>query len=143
MHFNKHTRFRSNYIRSQPYVNLSNNSHEIISTLSIVYTVKIKYSSPLYSPAYVLALSLMFKMFRPLGMIFDTHTHIHTHTCAIFRREETIRTVHCTRTHAYNTNNLVSRLRDITQPTYAWYPASNQRHHCFGQIIRPLNVYTG
>ena len=119
-----YNRFRSNYIRSQLYINLSNNSHEIISTLSIVHTLKIKYSKPLYSPAYVLAFSLMFKMFRPLGMIF-THTHTHTHTqththaYVIFRREETIRTVHCTRTHAYNTNNLVSRLRDITQPTYA------------------------
>lgn len=87
MHFNKHTRFRSNYIRSQPYVNLSNNSHEIISTLSIVYTVKIKYSRPLYSPAYVLALSLMFKMFRPLGMIF-THTHTYTLTHAQYSGEK-------------------------------------------------------
>ena len=86
-----YNRFRSNYIRSQLYINLSNNSHEIISTLSIVHTLKIKYSKPLYSPAYVLAFSLMFKMFRPLGMIFThTHTHTHTHTRNIqARRDDT------------------------------------------------------
>lgn len=87
-------RFRSNYIRSQPYVNLSNNSHEIISTLSIVCTLKIKYSRPLYSPAYVLAFSLMFKMFRPLGMIF-THTHTHSHIRNIqARRDDTYGSLH-------------------------------------------------